>query len=227
MLLTTEPLQSGPLRQQRVDRRAQSRRRRPPRRPGSAATSRSPRRAGRRPGRHGRRRSRPRYGRCRHDSNTYASAAEHGHVLPSASCHRSSGREQGRGGRVRPAAAVGQVREVLVAEVLDRAVIGGSRRRQRAERAAEDVVALVEQQLEVGLVALAVLEPPASAPATRCPRGRACTCRRTRACRTPSSAGPRGPRTWSRRRSAARGCRASSRRRRRPRSRGARRGARR
>ena len=67
----------------------------------------------------------------------------------------------------------------------------------------------------------------ASAPATRCPRGTACTCRRTRACRTRSSAAPPGPRRWSRRRSAARGCRASSRPRRRPRSRGVRRGARR
>ena len=57
-----------------------------------------------------------------------------------------------------------------------------------------------------------------SAPATRCPRGTACTCRRTRACRTRSSAAPPGPRRWSRRRAAARGCRASSRRRRPPRS---------
>ena len=56
---------------------------------------------------------------------------------------------------------------------------------------------------------------------------RACTCRRTRACRTRSSAAPRGPRRWSRRRAGARGCRASSRPRRPPRSRGVRRGARR
>ena len=49
-----------------------------------------------------------------------------------------------------------------------------------------------------------------SARASRCPRGTGCTCRRTRARRSRSSAGRRAPRTWSRRRSAARGCRASS-----------------
>ena len=77
-----------------------------------------------------------------------------------------------------------------------------------------DVVADVEQLVQVGLAALAALqlveqldEPVA------CPRGTACTCRRTRAGRTRSSAASRGPRRWSRRRSAAPGCRASTRRR--------------
>ena len=122
-----------------------------------------------------------------------------------------------------------EVREVLVAEVLDRGRDRAGRAvAERAERAAEDVVALVEQQCRGRPRCPGPSRGgPGSAPATRCPRGTACTCRRTRACRTRSSAAPPAPRRWSRRRSAAPWCRASSRPRRRPRSRAARRGARR
>ena len=88
-----------------------------------------------------------------------------------------------------------------------------------AERAAEDVLAQVEQLLDVAL--LAPGRPPSasgSAPATRCPRGTGCTCRRTRACRTRSSAAPSAPPRWSRRSTAAPWCRASTSRWPRPRS---------
>ena len=54
---------------------------------------------------------------------------------------------------------MGQVGEVLVAEVLDRARDRAGRAvAEGAERPAEDVVALVEQQVEVGLGPLAALE---------------------------------------------------------------------
>ena len=143
--------------------------------------------------------------------------------------HRSSFANSVEASRSNGQPPLRQVREVLLAEVLDAA---GDRRgravAERAERAAEDVVADVEQLLEV------LLGRPAraragrgSGPATRCPHGTGCTCRRTRACRSRSSGRPRGPRRWSRRRSAGRGCRASSPPRRPTRSRAGRRGARR
>ena len=149
-------------------------------------------------------------------------------ALWSSSCVGSHGCEGGRGGRVERAAAVAQVCEVLVAEVLDRARDRAGRTvAEGAERAAQDVVALVEQQVEVVLARPAPSPGgPASASATTCPHGTGCTCRRTRACRTRSTAAPRGPRRWSRRRAAGRGCRAWSRPRRPTRSRGVRRGAR-
>ena len=69
----------------------------------------------------------------------------------------------------------------------------------------------VEQRGQVVLAALARFQAlRAAAASSTCPRGTACTCRTTRARRTPSSAARRGPRRWSRRRSAARGCRAWS-----------------
>ena len=106
-----------------------------------------------------------------------------------------------------------EVRDVLVAEVLDRRRDRAGRAvAERAERPAEDVVAQVEQLVEVAPRCPRRARAGAgSAPATRCPRGTACTCRRTRACRTRSSAAPRGRRRWSRRRSAAPWCRASTR----------------
>ena len=68
--------------------------------------------------------------------------------------------EEGGRGRVERAAAVLEVGDVLVAEVLDRRGDRAGRAvAERAERPAEDVVALVEQLLEVGLGALALLEP--------------------------------------------------------------------
>src|SRR6478735_535170 len=75
------------------------------------------------------------------------------------SCSRSRSREDGRGGGVEGAPAVGEVGDVLVAEVLDRAGDRADRTvGERAERAAEDVVALVEQELEVGLGTLSLLQ---------------------------------------------------------------------
>src|SRR4051812_4874430 len=61
--------------------------------------------------------------------------------------------------RVERAAALGEVLEVLVAEVLDRAVDRADRAvGECAERPPEDVVALVEEQVEVALLADALLE---------------------------------------------------------------------
>ncbi len=66
--------------------------------------------------------------------------------------------------RVEGAAALGQVLDVLLAEVLDRALDGAHRSvGQRAERPAQDVVALVEEEVEVALLALARLEPVGAA----------------------------------------------------------------
>src|SRR6266496_3841674 len=88
--------------------------------------------------------------------------------------------EQGGGGRVERAAALLLVLEVLVPEVLDR---GGDRAdravAERTERPAEDVVADVQQLLQVFLAALAVLQPVEHAdhPERPLPAGRALAAR--------------------------------------------------
>ena len=131
--------------------------------------------------------------------------------------------EQGGGGGIERAAARGLVREVLVAEVLDRRDDRAGRAvAEGAERAAQDVVAEVEQHVEVGLAAARRARGArGSAPASTCPRGTACTCRRTRACRTRSSAARRGRTQVVSSKICRRGCRAWSRPRPPPRSRAA------
>src|SRR5262249_51973992 len=91
-----------------------------------------------------------------------------------------AGGPEGGGGRVERAAAALLVLEVFVPEVLDRGDDRGDRAvAQRAERPAEDVVADVEQFLQVFLAALAVLEPleDADHPERPFPAGRALAAR--------------------------------------------------
>src|SRR5215813_12703063 len=82
-------------------------------------------------------------------------------VPPSRAPAASPGIPEQRGGRrVERAAAPLLVLEVLIPEVLDRRGDWGDRAvAQRAERPAEDVVADVQQLLQVFLAALAVLQP--------------------------------------------------------------------
>src|SRR5262245_18088678 len=102
-------------------------------------------------------------------------------VPPSRAPAASPGIPEQRGGRrVERAAAPLLVLEVLVPEVLDRRDDRADRPvGQRAERPAEDVVAHVEQLLQVFLAALAVLEPVQDAdhPVRSLPAGRALAAR--------------------------------------------------
>ncbi len=99
--------------------------------------------------------------------------------------HRA-GPTQHRGVRVERAAAVARCAHVLVAEVLDgRDDRAGRAVAERAERLADDGVGDVEQLVQI-VLACRARSPAArrSAPASRCPRGTACTCRRIRVRRT-------------------------------------------
>src|SRR4051794_16996443 len=88
-----------------------------------------------------------------------AAAGFSGAVVMSLLGHFQLVGEEGGLHRVERAAALREVLEVLVAEVPDRALDRAHRAvGKRAERAAEDVVALVEQQVEVTLLADALLE---------------------------------------------------------------------
>ncbi len=136
--------------------------------------------------------------------------------------------EGGAGLAVEGAAAVGEVGEVLLAEVLHRR---GDRAGGAVAEGAEGAARMLSQTSSS--MSRSDSEPlPCSRLASvwtshQVPSRHGVHFRTTRACRTPSTAARRGPRRWSRRRPAARGCRASSPPRRRPRSRAARRGARR
>ena len=117
-------------------------------------------------------------------------------------CHRADSKVN----RVDAAGSNGQpplrwMLEVLVAEVRDRRLHRRlDRVAKRAERPAGDVAADVEQLVQVGLAAPAVLQVArATGRPSSCPPGTACTCRTTRARRTRPTGAPPGPRRWSRR----------------------------
>ena len=117
----------------------------------------------------------------------------------------------GRGGAVEGAATVGQVGDVLVAEVLDRARDRARRTvTEGAEAAAEDVSQMSRSLSRSSSVPSPVLEPAEDLLEPPVPRGTGCTCRTTRACRSRSSGRRPAPRTPSRRTPGGCGCRASS-----------------
>ena len=130
------------------------------------------------------------------------------------------------GGQLRWRAALDVVQVVLLEVLQRRGHRAGRAVAETAERPAENVVAGVEQRVQV-LVRCPGRTGSAGrcAPSSSCPRGTACTCRTTRGGRTPATGRSRRPGSPGRRRSASRWCRGSTRPPPRPRSPAVRRGA--